>query len=570
MLPLPVSNPRTLQRIVIAAVLSFFSLTACTMDHLPRNMKIGSFDPHRKEFVCVHEADKVPPIDAIAQEWFEQGLVLSTEGLPRKDRNFKLATELWQKAVERKHWKALINLASMYANGSGYDTDSQFNPAYQVERDDEKAVLLVEQGMNWGIPAAFDLVGTLHMEGRGVNQDSSRAYAFWQLAANMGSASAMAYIGTKTQATYDNPKEGFWGNRKIALQMLECGMAQGNAAAAFEFGVTTNGDDKALDEDYGRALLALHSAVKWGHEEAAGYLGSAFRTGKPLVGNAVDRARGERYSMLGKALRLNADLRFPNLDKAIPLPPAPLPKWDGDLDTLVAAAQGVREIPKPKQTSSSYLQGHRAYLPPGTALQVPAQLSRIPVLPGYTSILADRPGSTGLARAQVGGYWQAKVLPATANESPYVSSLRKALRELPPLRFEEGERMQITMGNTNLLHEDMTHYLVEWHFVGRPAAMHESQDWLAQAGTVRAIAKATDTLCKGNQPCPQSGIWQPYFLDAEHLLSKVFSAAPLNDGWKWQAFVQEGQALPSLSAMGIEDAQVDWRLMQVTELGFVV
>jgi hypothetical protein len=59
-------------------------------------------------------------------------------------------------------------------------------------------------------------------------------------------------------------------------------------------------------------------------------------------------------------------------------------------------------------------------------------------------------------------------------------------------------------------------------------------------------------------------------LDAEHLLSKVFSAAPLNDGWKWQAFVQEGQALPSLSAMGIEDAQVDWRLMQVTELGFVV
>jgi TPR repeat protein len=570
MLHLPVSNPRTLQRLVIAVVLTLFSLTACTMEHLPRNMKIGSFDPHRKEFVCAREADKVPPIDAMAQEWFEQGLALTSHGLERKDRNFKRAAELWQKAADRKHWKALINLASMYANGSGYDADSQFNPDYRVERDDEKAVLLVEQSMNWGIPAAFDLMGTLHMEGRGVNQDSSRAYAFWQLAANMGSASAMAYIGSKTNATYDNLKEGFWGNRKVALQMLECGTAQGNAAAAYELGLNLDGDDKALGQDYGHSLNAFQSAVKWGHEDAAGYLASAFDTGKPLVGHAKDPARADRYDTLAKALRLNADLRFPNLDKAIPLPPAPLPKWDGDLDTLVAAAQGVRETPKPKQTSSGYLQGHRAYLPPGTALQVPAQFSRLPVLPGYTSVLADRPVSTGLSRAQVGGYWQATVIPATPNESPYVSSLRRDLTNTPPLRFEEGEHMQITMGNTNLLHEDMTHYLVEWHFLGRPAAMHESQDWLAQAGTVRAIAKATDTFCKGNQPCPQSGIWQPYVLDAEHPLSKVLTVAPLNDGWKWQAFVQEGQALPSLSAMGIEDAQVDWRLMQVTELGFVV
>ena len=540
------------------------------MEKLPRNMKLGSFDPHRKEFLCVHEATKVPAFDAMSQEWFEKAMALTNEGTPPEQRNFKLAAELFQKAADRKHWKALINLASMYAHGAGFSEYTAFNPAYRVERDDEKAVLLVEQGMNWGIPAAFDLMGTLHMEGRGVNQNTDRAWAFWQLAANMGSPNAMAYIGSKTNGTYDDTKAGFWGNRKIALLMLECGTAQGNAAAAYELGLNLNGEDKELGQDYGRALMAFHSAVKWGSEDAATALASKFDTGKPIVGNIKDPARADRYDTLAKALRLNADLRFPNLDKAIPLPPAPLPKWDGDLDTLVAAAQGVREIPKPKQTSSSYLQGHRAYLPPGTALQVPAQLSRIPVLPGYTSILADRPGSTGLARAQVGGYWQAKVLPATANESPYVSSLRRALRELPPLRFEEGERMQITMGNTNLLHEDMTHYLVEWHFMGRPAPLHMVQDWLAQAGVVRAIESTTNTTCKGNQPCPQSGIWQPYVLDAEHPLSKVLTVAPLNDGWKWQAFVQEGQALPSLSAMGIEDAQVDWRLMQVTELGFVV
>jgi hypothetical protein len=102
--------------------------------------------------------------------------------------------------------------------------------------------------------------------------------------------------------------------------------------------------------------------------------------------------------------------------------------------------------------------------------------------------------------------------------------------------------------------------------------MRESQDWLAQAGVVRAIAAGTDMYCKGNQPCPQSGIWQPYVLDEEHPLSKVFSAAPLNEAWKWQAFVPQGQAMPSLQQLGmpIEDAQVDWRLMQVTELGFAI
>jgi hypothetical protein len=66
-------------------------------------------------------------------------------------------------------------------------------------------------------------------------------------------------------------------------------------------------------------LVAMHSAVKWGNEKAAGYLGSSFDTGDPLVGRVKDRARADRHDTLAKALRLNSDLRFPNLDKA-PLP----------------------------------------------------------------------------------------------------------------------------------------------------------------------------------------------------------------------------------------------------------
>lgn len=42
----------------------------------------------------------------------------------------------------------------------------------------------------------------------------------------------------------------------------------------------------------------------------------------------------------------NPDLRFPNLDKILPLPPVDLPVWNGDPETLRKAAQGVLAVPK--------------------------------------------------------------------------------------------------------------------------------------------------------------------------------------------------------------------------------
>ena len=204
------------------------------MEQLPRNMNLKAFDPHRAEFSCVHEAAKVPPIDPVADEWFQQGMALTSHDNEPEQRNYKAAAELWQRAAERKHWKAMVNLASMLAHGAGRGEYTDFNPAFVVERDTERAVLLTEEAMRLSIPAAFDLMGTFHMEGRGVNRDADRAYAFWQLAADMGNPSAMAFLGPQLAAIYDDPKAGFWGNRKVALKMLGCAMAQGNSKGAFE------------------------------------------------------------------------------------------------------------------------------------------------------------------------------------------------------------------------------------------------------------------------------------------------------------------------------------------------
>ncbi|WP_229427759.1 DUF6396 domain-containing protein, partial [Pseudoduganella buxea] len=46
------------------------------------------------------------------------------------------------------------------------------------------------------------------------------------------------------------------------------------------------------------------------------------------------------YLILNDALDSNSLLRFPNLDKVLPLPPAPLPPWTGDKQTLIDAAKG--------------------------------------------------------------------------------------------------------------------------------------------------------------------------------------------------------------------------------------
>jgi TPR repeat protein len=59
----------------------------------------------------------------------------------------------------------MIRLANAYAQGEG------------VEGNSETALLILEQAMKLGIPAAFDAMGTYHMAGLGVKQDTSRAYA---------------------------------------------------------------------------------------------------------------------------------------------------------------------------------------------------------------------------------------------------------------------------------------------------------------------------------------------------------------------------------------------------------
>jgi hypothetical protein len=495
-------------------------------------MSLKTFDPHRKDFVCKHEADAVPPIDPQADQWFQEAMALTSPVLWPDQRDYKRAVDLWTKAAERKHWKAMINLANAYAQGEG------------VERDTEHAVQIVEQAMKLGIPAAYDVMGTYYMDGVGVKQDASRAYAFWELAADMGSPSAQAYIGKAISGTYDDPKSGFWGNRPVALKMLECGVAQSNGKAAFELGVILNGE---ASRDYPRALRVLHDGVKFGSAESAAFLGVSFRAGEPLVNDVKDPGRGDRYSELGDALRRNPDLRLPNLDKVLPLPPAPLPKWDGNKQTLIDAAKAV--VPKastpaqPASHSVAQLSG-RAHIPEGFTL---------PAKP-----LIAVPAQYETTAAPVTGYWLAQLTHPRSERHTQWNTQQVALR------YEKDELFDRT--RPGLVPEDGR---LLFHYVGEPIpqaipASANTHPRVAQGLAREATFAEPAIQCRGTRACPSTGIWQGT-VSADHPQAATFNQ------WYRQAYVLQGQPFPDPRDvhLSVEPSQITWVWWnQANHLGF--
>ena len=166
-----------------------------------------------------------------------------------------------------------------------------------------------------------------------------RRYAFWALAAEMGSADAQAYLGAKLTAARDNPKGTSWANSAIGYKMLECAYAQENGNGASELGRRLD-----LPEQQERSLRVYHEGVKFGSKVSANHLTVEFRGGLTSDGPRLDLDRAERYSAINDMLHLNPDLRLPNLDKVLPLPPAVLPYWDGEKESLIDGAKPVKTV----------------------------------------------------------------------------------------------------------------------------------------------------------------------------------------------------------------------------------
>lgn len=490
------------------------SLTGCNMSNLPRNMNLKAFDPHRAEFTCKYEIDVAPPITKEAEASFQEGMNVTTYALMPNERQYTKAVELWSRAMDQGHWKAAMNLAGLYEAGLG------------VQQDSEQAVLILEKLMKHGVPAAFDKMGTYHQRGIGVKSDTSRAYAFWQLAAEMGNPAAQAFLGQKLNATYDNPGQGFWGNLPLAMKLLECSFAQGNGDAAHELAASLT-----IDKDYKRALKIYHEGVKLGSKDCARDLSVSFRTTEPLTDHLIDRDRSTRYRELRAALELNPDLRLPNLDKVLPLPPAELPMWDGKRETLVNAAKALVPLPPVQPTPGAKRTG-RAYIPQGYVLQAQAYPQ---------SYEASAP-------ALFTGYWLPKLLRIVREHEADWEAAQV------PLYYKKGETFDtIDRSSMGIYARNATRTV--WEYLGEAVAVAAPP---VHPRVAQGIARASHVpnplqYCKGMRPCPRTGIWFGSVIEKHPL-------AGLYNRWDRFAYLARNQPFPDPKEQHIAIAphEVNW------------
>ncbi|MBM2768338.1 tetratricopeptide repeat protein [Burkholderia anthina] len=497
--------------------------STAAMSDLPRYEKLPLFNPHRKSFTCVYQNQHVPPVDPQAELWFQQALALDNPDVYYEKRDYLKIYQLYVQAADRGHWKAMLNLASLIL--SDYPGVPQHDP--------EAAIKWVEKAMQSGVPDAYDMMGTYHLNGLIKGGDATSAYAFFQRAADMGSPAAQAFLGFKMSGSYDSPDGEFWGNSTIGLEMLRCSLAQGYGEAAYDLGGLYKG---TTPESKLQALKVLHDGVKLGCAKCAKDLASEFRgfdltSGNNIVGH-IDTARAQRYFMLGDALEhYKGRLKLPNLDKVLPLPPAPLPKWDGNAKTLIDAAKPVS--PPAVLQKSSVGEG-RSFVPDGHAV---------------AALDSSAPAITGDQSVPRAGYWLALYGSSTQPDARLIA--RSGL----PERYEAGERFEAP--SYDWLSPDR----VQWYYLGEAYRLPPQRtDFLANligAGLLREVSPSAGPRCAGDRGCPETGIWEGR-VAVDHPMAVLYNR------WDQQAFVEKGQAFPSAGSRFIDVAMRD---VQWTYLG---
>jgi hypothetical protein len=283
-------------------------------------------------FTCVHEADRLPPLDPQADEWFKQARAMQKAA---GEKDYNAIVSLYRQAAEKNHYKAMINLQNMLYQ-------QQADPVYGKSRPEE-VIALAEKMMQLNIPAGYYAMGHYLDIGYGVKRDKTAALSYFRKAADMGNPEGQYVIGklflTEQFEDTSNPdpyvihfKPNPAYRPEIAKVMLGCAAEQGHGEAAGWLAGWYK-----IENDYDSAILYYQLAVKAGYVISAMQMKAAFNG--PSSDNPIDylalekdMERSRRYDLIYKEIRHNPSARFPDIDKIVPLPPAELPKWDGTFE----------------------------------------------------------------------------------------------------------------------------------------------------------------------------------------------------------------------------------------------
>jgi TPR repeat protein len=187
-------------------------------------------------------------------------------------------------------------------------------------------VKLAEEMIRWGIPQGYYDMGTLLQEGCGMPADPKLATRCFYTAARLGNPPAQYYLGAKLARL---PPDTHSVPHQLGRAWIRCAAEQGRFRAAL--------DEAIYLRDSGNiagALTYLQFAVAAGSSVAAHELHGVFlgESDQHYPGLTIDKERATRYQTIVKFLSEDSWLAPAILiDEITPLPPAPLPDWDGNI-----------------------------------------------------------------------------------------------------------------------------------------------------------------------------------------------------------------------------------------------
>lgn len=297
-------------------------------------------------FTCVHEADRLPPLDPQADAFFKYARYLQKKDGPKNNDDI---ARYYRIAAAYGHYKANDNLQQMISKGLA---SSPNRPRESVDL----AKQLVEQGIPVGY---YDM-------GYGLKQNKDMALRYFRKAADLGNPEAQFYVAEQLIRVADAGD--------IARRMYRCAAVQGHGEAAQFLGVILQ-DDRS----YAQATEAIQEGVIAGNSQSAHFLSRAFLPAQDAdrppydqlyyLNLSVDTERSRRYELISDFLDANeiANPKVPDIDQIVPLPPAPLPEWNG---TFQWEKEQAHISPQPSQELIERL-AKAKNLDPATGLPMP-------------------------------------------------------------------------------------------------------------------------------------------------------------------------------------------------------
>ena len=273
------------------------------------------------EFVCKHE--EKPELLPETQQLYNYALYHDLHNMwtgKRGDEVWNGLARYYRIAAMNGDYKANIRLQYLLKSGR----ISSDMPQIEVHNLNEE---LAKQ-----LPATayYNLYGYLDV-GYGVRTEKDGKYAYLRRAADLGSREAQYVVGDIL--TDINDEETRPLRLKIYDQLLACASEQGLGQASVMLGIGLQ-----RKNEYQQALEVFHQGTKNGSSSSASRLEEAF-SGKQKNGDmdflnlSEDSERSRRYKIIGDYLYEKDYLqpKVPDLDDIVPLPPAPLPEWDGKI-----------------------------------------------------------------------------------------------------------------------------------------------------------------------------------------------------------------------------------------------